>query len=157
MGHYCFNTPIGRVVCEISDQRVISKCYPIVEVNDKALARSREQHPELAKALSSLLPCPIGYRVLGGKVPTFAPHFWDELAQVPFGTKLTYGEFAQKLGLPKSYARVVGNVLGSNESFILLPCHRVVPANGKIGGFRWGTEVKKKLLEYESNTQKKNL
>ena len=153
MANYYFDTPIGIVECEVSDKLVISKCYPIDDVNDKALASSREQHPELAKALSSLLLCPGDYKVLGGKIPAFAPHFWDQLAKVPCGATLTYGVFAQQLGLPKSYARVVGNILGSNECFILLPCHRIVPASRKIGGFRWGTAMKKKLLEYESIAQ----
>lgn len=154
MVNYYFNTPIGIVECEIIGERIITKCYPTDDMSEKTLVSSREQHPELAKALSSLSPCPIGYVALGGRTPRFAPHFWEQLAEVPFGSQLTYGAFAQQLGLSKSYARVVGNVLGSNECFLLLPCHRIVAANGKIGGFRWGTDVKKKLLEYETIAQK---
>ncbi|MBR8703545.1 Methylated-DNA--protein-cysteine methyltransferase [Porphyromonas levii] len=153
MGNYYFNTPIGIVECEISYEQVITKCYPIDNVNNEALASSRRLHPELAEAFAFLLLCPKEYTALGGRVPSFAPDFWAQLARVPFGTTLTYGAFAQKLGLSKRYARVVGNILGSNECFFLLPCHRIVPANGGVGGFRWGTEVKRKLLAYESATK----
>lgn len=156
MANYYFDTPIGLVECEVSDDRVVSKCYPTEKVDRESLVSSRNKFPELADALLSLSPCPVGYTVLGGRIPSFAPHFWAELAKVPFGSRITYAEFALQLGLSKGYARVVGNVLGSNECFILLPCHRIVPANGKIGGFRWGTDVKKKLLEYESAAKEKN-
>lgn len=155
MEKYYFESPIGVVLCEICEERIITKCHPISEVDGQALVKSKEKHPQLALAFSSLSPCPNEYKVIGGKTPSFAPYFWDFLAKVPFGTQLTYGQFAEKLGLSKGYARVVGNVLGSNECFVLLPCHRIVKANGDVGGFKWGSDLKKKLLEYESVIQEK--
>lgn len=61
---------------------------------------------------------------------------------------MTYGEVAAKLGDVKK-ARAVGNALNKNKLPIIIPCHRVVAANNKLGGFGAGVDIKKKLLKIE--------
>ena len=58
---------------------------------------------------------------------------------------MTYGQLAKCIGLPAA-ARAVGRAVGSNRIAVLVPCHRVLPATGLPGGYRWGTAVKWALL-----------
>ena len=73
---------------------------------------------------------------------------WRELCAIPPGTTRSYGEIAQRLGRARG-ARAVGRANGSNPLAVLIPCHRVVGADGKLTGYRWGLEYKRRLLEHE--------
>jgi len=71
-----------------------------------------------------------------------------ELARVPYGRTETYGALAAKVGRPKA-ARAVGTVMNRNPIPIILPCHRIVGANGSLTGYAGGLHVKRALLELE--------
>ena len=73
---------------------------------------------------------------------------WRELCAIPDGATCSYGEIAARIGRP-SAARAVGHANGSNPVSILIPCHRAIGANGKLTGYRWGLEIKRKLLAFE--------
>lgn len=73
---------------------------------------------------------------------------WRHLAEIPFGETRTYGEVAAALGRPTA-SRAVGAANGSNPLPILLPCHRVIGADGSLVGFGGGLPVKKYLLRHE--------
>ncbi len=73
------------------------------------------------------------------------------LQQIPKGKVTTYADIAKALGRPKA-ARAVGNALNKNTSLIVIPCHRVVCANGDIGGYAGGVTMKKKILKQEGVT-----
>jgi methylated-DNA-[protein]-cysteine S-methyltransferase len=80
-----------------------------------------------------------------------APFYADvlrELATVPYGSTTTYGTLARQAGRP-SAARAVGTVMNRNPVPIVLPCHRVVGANGALTGYAGGLEVKRRLLQLE--------
>jgi methylated-DNA-[protein]-cysteine S-methyltransferase len=73
---------------------------------------------------------------------------WERLRRIPFGRHVSYGELAAGfpvLGGPQA----VGQVVGANPVAILVPCHRVVGADGALRGYRWGLERKRKLLVHE--------
>jgi methylated-DNA-[protein]-cysteine S-methyltransferase len=70
------------------------------------------------------------------------------LARVPFGELVTYGELAKRVGKPGA-ARAVGAAMAKNPLPILVPCHRVVAADGSLGGFSGGLEVKRRLHAHE--------
>lgn len=74
---------------------------------------------------------------------------WKELMNIPYGETITYGEQAGRMGRPKA-CRAVGGANGRNPVAIIVPCHRVVAANGKIGGFGGGLGIKRKLLALEN-------
>lgn len=78
----------------------------------------------------------------------FQINVWRALLQIPAGTLTTYGRLAAQLGTP-SAARAIGNAVSKNRIALLIPCHRVVRENGKLGGFRWGIEKKRILIESE--------
>jgi AraC family transcriptional regulator of adaptative response/methylated-DNA-[protein]-cysteine methyltransferase len=73
---------------------------------------------------------------------------WERVRAIPFGTTATYGEIAAALGAPGD-ARAVGAALAANPACILVPCHRVVAADGALRGFAWGLDLKRRLLAHE--------
>ncbi len=79
----------------------------------------------------------------------FLEHAWDVLRSVPAGAPVTYTEFAAKAGRP-SAVRAAGSACSRNAAALFVPCHRVVPAGGGVGGFRWGAPVKRWLLDHEA-------
>jgi methylated-DNA-[protein]-cysteine S-methyltransferase len=70
------------------------------------------------------------------------------ISKIPKGSVSTYGDIAKALGHPHS-ARAVGAILGKNPNPVVVPCHRVILHNGKIGGYALGTKMKKDLLSEE--------
>ncbi|MFI1992438.1 methylated-DNA--[protein]-cysteine S-methyltransferase [Actinoplanes sp. NPDC020271] len=74
---------------------------------------------------------------------------WGEIAKIPYGEMLTYGAIATALGDPGA-ARAVGTACNHNPVPVIVPCHRVVGAGGKMVGFGGGLERKRKLLELEA-------
>ena len=86
---------------------------------------------------------------LAAEGTAFQKTVWSELLKIPYGKRRTYGELAAKLGRPRG-ARAIGAACGANPVPILVPCHRVVGAEGALGGFGAGIAVKRALLELES-------
>ncbi len=100
-------------------------------------------------------------RYLSGEQVDFAPipldlssatpfqcKVWEETRSIPYGTTLTYGQLAARLGIPKG-ARAVGQALKKNPTPIIIPCHRVVGQKG-LTGFSGGLNWKKRLISLES-------
>jgi methylated-DNA-[protein]-cysteine S-methyltransferase len=82
------------------------------------------------------------------RVAPFQADVLRELARVPYGHTDTYGSLAAKAGKPGA-ARAVGTVMNRNPIPIVLPCHRIVGANGSLTGYAGGLDVKRRLLELE--------
>ncbi len=84
----------------------------------------------------------------------FALEVWEILQKIPYGQTMTYGEIAKimakKLGKQKMSAQAVGGAVGRNPISIIIPCHRVVGANGKLTGYAGGLDKKVKLLKHEN-------
>jgi methylated-DNA-[protein]-cysteine S-methyltransferase len=78
----------------------------------------------------------------------FQHQVWDLLLEIPYGETRSYGELARRIGDPKA-ARAVGLANGSNPIAIVIPCHRVIGANGKLTGYGGGLDVKRQLLALE--------
>ena len=99
-----------------------------------------------------------------GEVPDFTPllapdgspfrlEVWEILKKIPYGKTMTYGgiakELARKRGLPRMSAQAVGGAVGHNPISLIIPCHRVVGADGSLTGYSGGIEKKVALLELE--------
>lgn len=78
----------------------------------------------------------------------FQRRVWEQTAAIPYGEVRSYGWLAERIGQPRA-ARAVGRALALNPLPILIPCHRVVRKNGKLGGFSAGLGLKRRLLELE--------
>jgi O-6-methylguanine DNA methyltransferase len=99
-------------------------------------------------------------KILAGRTPRELPpldlsagtdfqrRVWEEMMWTPCGETRSYAEIAQAIGRPKA-VRAVGGACGANPIPLLIPCHRVLAAGGKLGGFSGGLEWKRKLLAIE--------
>ena len=97
------------------------------------LLQGQEPHPEL----------PLDIRATA-----FQWRVWKELTRIPRGQTLSYGQLAAKLGTPNA-VRAVAGACARNPVALVHPCHRVVGSDGKLTGYRWGVERKRKLLQLE--------
>lgn len=103
-----------------------------------------------------------------GREPDFTPSLhiqgssfqlavWEILQKIPYGKTMTYGEIAEIIakqkGLPRMSAQAVGGAVGHNRISIIVPCHRVVGANGSLTGYAGGIDKKVKLLALEKSVQ----
>ena len=79
----------------------------------------------------------------------FQKAVWALLLKIPYGQTVTYGELARQLGAEKMSAQAVGGAVGHNKISVIIPCHRVVGANGSLTGYAGGIDKKVKLLTLE--------
>jgi methylated-DNA-[protein]-cysteine S-methyltransferase len=82
---------------------------------------------------------------------TFQKSVWDQLLMIGYGDTASYGEIARRLGKSNAASRAVGLANGSNPIPIVIPCHRVIGANGTLTGYAGGIERKQTLLELEQD------
>ncbi len=150
-------SPIGTLVIEASDDALVSLRLPApgngrgVPTLD-AIDGNGHRNP-LGDAAAQLEEYFAGRRrrfdlpfVLSGT--PFQCDVWRSLADIPYGTTVSYAELAEMVGRPTAF-RAVGQANGSNPLPIVLPCHRVVASGGGIGGYGGGLPVKRKLLSLE--------
>jgi len=110
-------------------------------------------HPVLKKAANELHDFLAGKRKdftvpLHAEGTAFQRKVWQQLARIPFGQTITYGELARRVGRPDA-SRAAGAACGQNPHAIIVPCHRVVAKSGALQGFAGGLETKKRLLALE--------
>lgn len=80
----------------------------------------------------------------------FQKKVWNELTKIPYGETISYGELANRMG-DKNLMRAVAMANGANPIPIIIPCHRVIGADGSLTGYGGGLDVKQKLLELEGS------
>ena len=117
--------------------------------------RSEEPFAEVCRQLDEYFA---GERVefdleLASEGPEFEQRVWRALAEIPYGETISYGELAHRLGHPDG-ARAVGMANGRNPISIVVPCHRVIGADGSLTGYGGGIDRKRFLLELEQGTQR---
>jgi AraC family transcriptional regulator of adaptative response/methylated-DNA-[protein]-cysteine methyltransferase len=78
----------------------------------------------------------------------FQRQVWEALRRIPAGETRSYGQVAKEIGEPKA-VRAVARACATNPVAVVIPCHRVIRGDGELGGYRWGVERKRKLLEKE--------
>jgi len=81
----------------------------------------------------------------------FQKTVWEALRRIPYGHTVSYGELAEKLDKPAGASRAIGAANGKNVIAIVVPCHRVIGADGSLVGYGGGMERKKFLLDHESS------
>jgi methylated-DNA-[protein]-cysteine S-methyltransferase len=164
-GYSLFDTPIGRCGIAWTDRGVASVLLP--DTTDAALRthlarrfpQAREATPpqdikQAINAIAALLtgePADLSFVTLDMTgVPEFNQRVYRAARLIQPGSTVTYGDIARQLGVPGS-ARAVGQALGRNPFPIVVPCHRVLAADGKTGGFSapGGTATKLRMLAIE--------
>jgi len=160
-----FDTALGRCAIAWSDGGVAGVQLPEAS-DDRTLARLRRRRPgarestpsaEVRRAIEGMTALLRGERVDLGDIALdmqdimpFHRRVFDLARTIPVGRTSTYGELATRLGDPGS-ARAVGEALGRNPFPIVVPCHRVLAASGKLGGFsaHGGAVTKRRMLIIE--------
>jgi AraC family transcriptional regulator of adaptative response/methylated-DNA-[protein]-cysteine methyltransferase len=119
---------------------------------DPALARWVELAVESVRSGAELVQKAAAPQVLDLRGTAFQLRVWQALRQIPRGETRSYSQLARELGDAKA-VRAVARACAANRVAILVPCHRVVGADGSLTGYRWGVERKRKLLEAEGGIQ----
>lgn len=142
IGQVCFaeiyqNPTNFEIMKDISANAVIdNKVTPVSSLNDLYQKVFGKQPNEVSSKDFSLSGTPFQVQV------------WKALLKIPMGKTACYHDIAKKIGKPKAN-RAVGTAVGANKIAIFVPCHRVIKADGKIGNYKWGSELKSKLLNQE--------
>ena len=143
-----YNSPLGWIEIESSDEIITS-----LMLCDEPVSISNQTSPIAAECVKQLTEYFNGTRTifdLPMKQPgtPFQQKVWNALTEIPYGKTVSYAYIAQKINNPKSY-RAVGSTNSKNKLWIIVPCHRVIGANGSLTGYAGGVERKKWLLEHE--------
>ena len=142
--HFVVDSPIGPLGVSLDGDTVVGVRFG-APAGPGADCRAGD---ELAAYFAgTLTEFTVPVRMPGGS--EFERAVWAEIAGIPYGEMLTYGEIATALGDP-GLARAVGTACNHNPVPVIVPCHRVVGAGGKMVGFGGGIERKRKLLELEA-------
>jgi methylated-DNA-[protein]-cysteine S-methyltransferase len=146
-----FRAPFGWLTVEATDQGVLGLSFGERGAAGPAVSSLARGHLEAARAaladyFAGRAPRPPALDLRGSP---FQLSVWRALLGIPFGEQRTYGELAAQLGCPGA-ARAVGAANARNPVAILVPCHRVVGAGGRLGGYGGGLDTKRWLLEHEA-------
>lgn len=146
---YLSDTPIGPLTLSASDSALTRLDFGAPE---PALVPA-QANPLLQHAAQQLTQYFSGERQqfdlpLAPEGTAFQQQVWQQLQALPFGTTCSYGELAAKLGKPNA-ARAIGMANNRNPLPILIPCHRVVGADGALVGYAGGLAIKQQLLQLE--------
>lgn len=143
-----FEAPWGAMILQASEEGLRSAHWV-----GRSISSVNTHHPVLAEALRQLREYFASERQ-EFEVPLdlcgteFQKRAWSELRRIPFGQTISYAEQAHRLGDAKK-ARAVGMANARNPLLLFVPCHRVIAANGGIGGFSAGVALKRLLLNFE--------
>jgi AraC family transcriptional regulator of adaptative response/methylated-DNA-[protein]-cysteine methyltransferase len=161
------DSPVGRIMVASTDRGL---CFVQVGQGDESLlAQLREEFPFASideKSSAALAPMIAAARAIAEARPlaqdlpvdirgtAFQWRVWRALTRIPSGETRSYSEVAKQIGRP-SAVRAVARACATNPIALVVPCHRVVGANGSLTGYRWGVSTKKALLEKESSRRRK--
>jgi methylated-DNA-[protein]-cysteine S-methyltransferase len=121
----------------------------------RPLGERADDHPVLAATVAQLTEYFAGERTafdlpVAPRGTEFQERVWAQLVKIPFGETASYGEVAARLGLTAAASRAVGTANGRNPIPIVVPCHRVIGADGSLTGYAGGMQRKQVLLDLES-------
>ena len=167
ISYVCGETPIGRVLLAATDRGLCS--VEIGDDDEALLAALRREYPQAAlepREAGSSEQLDLWWQALARHLEGDEPHLdlpldvkatafqhkvWNYLQSIPFGETRSYSEVAEGIGQPKA-VRAVASACAANRAALVVPCHRVIRADGEPGGYRWGAERKRRLLEREEQS-----
>lgn len=162
--HHIYPSPVGDILLLASEkallgawfvhQRHFAEQYNLslsVETQDNTIIQQSKEW--LEKYFDGKRPR-MGIPYILPECSQFRRQVWEELLAIPYGTTISYKELgirvSQKLGIEKISYQAIGTAVGHNPISIFIPCHRIVPANGGIGQYAAGSDIKKQLLDFEN-------
>jgi AraC family transcriptional regulator of adaptative response/methylated-DNA-[protein]-cysteine methyltransferase len=160
------SSPLGRLLVAATDRGV---CSVTLGDSDAELTRALfEEYPNasidsmdtsISPSLNLWLQCVLDslsgetQRIdlpMDVQATAFQMRVWEELRRIPYGSTRSYQEIAKAIGKPNA-VRAVASACASNRLALVIPCHRVIREDKTFGGYRWGLERKRKLLEKEKS------
>ena len=166
IGYTLADTSLGRLlvattecgVCLVafgeSDADLVAEAHRRFPRAD--LSPASGEHAEWVAAVVSLVDAPaVGSAIevpLDARGTVFQQQVWSALRAIPVGQTVTYGQLASAIGRPTA-TRAVAAACGANPTAVVVPCHRVIGADGTLTGYRWGVERKSALLERERRSR----
>ena len=160
IGYSTIASPVGQVLVAATENGV---CAVKIGASDAVLAADLRREYPAADIRANQEPraewiAAIGQHLRGGgpsldlpidvRATAFQWKVWRALQRIPYGETRAYAEVARSIGKPKA-ARAVARACATNPVCLVVPCHRVVPKAGGVGGYRWGSARKSKLLKLE--------
>ena len=132
---------------ELISEQILQKYYPSVDFveNKSGFEDTINQLNEYFDGQREVFTIKIKI-----ETPSFYKKALAEVSKIPYGKTASYSKIAQKLNNPNA-ARAVGSANARNPLPIIIPCHRIIAKNGKLGGYAGGLKMKKYLLEFERN------
>jgi methylated-DNA-[protein]-cysteine S-methyltransferase len=146
-------SPVGSLLL-VGSEQALCGLYMHDQRHRPPLPEGSERHPRLFADAREQLNAYFAGKLrafelaLDGKGSDFQRRVWNALGQIPFGETQSYGEVARAIGNPNA-SRAVGLANGKNPIGIIVPCHRVIGANGSLTGYGGGIERKRWLLDHE--------
>lgn len=148
------NTPLGpfRITADSNYLRAADFFCPgkqaeqLVQMTTPLLEAAAEEFTRYFKGELKSFTVPFSYRGTA-----FQERVWSELCRIPYGTTITYGELARRIGNPRA-ARAVGQANNRNPLAVIVPCHRVIGTAGKLVGYASGLDKKAWLLSLEEQS-----
>ena len=155
------DSPIGSLLVAVTDRGLVRVAFegedreavleelarrlsPRVLESAGATDEIRRELDEYFERRRRTFDVPVDYSLVRG----FGAKTLRAAAKIPYGSVRTYGDLAAQVGSPRA-ARAIGNALGANPIPVVVPCHRVLPAGGAVGGYGGGPERKRLLLQLE--------
>jgi AraC family transcriptional regulator of adaptative response/methylated-DNA-[protein]-cysteine methyltransferase len=156
----CTESPLGRMLVAATEKGICA--IQFADTDDELVEGLKREFPfamrkrddTSMKSWTNTVLSQISGHKLNRSLPldiqatAFQKRVWTHLQSLPFGMTQSYGEVAKAIGQP-SAARAVARACASNRIAVAIPCHRVVREDGDMGGYRWGVERKKTLLQLE--------
>jgi methylated-DNA-[protein]-cysteine S-methyltransferase len=155
-----YESPLGPIIAIANDEGIWSidfvKAKYAKRIGDDWVEDPK--HPPLAECFRQLAEYFAGKRrefdlPLAPRGTSFQERVWREIARVPYGETISYGELAKRAGAP-GQARAAGAATGRNPVGVVIPCHRIVGADGSLTGYAGGLDRKQQLLELEGVLQR---
>jgi AraC family transcriptional regulator of adaptative response/methylated-DNA-[protein]-cysteine methyltransferase len=160
------DSPLGRLLVAVTEKGICAVNFgdsdEVLErdlLGEYPAAEVLREDGDLGEWVSVLLQHLKGWKPhldlpLDVQVTTFQWRVYEELRTTPYGNTRSYGEIAESLGQPKA-VRAVAKACAQNPAALVIPCHRAVRKDGGLGGYRWGIERKREILEIEAQFSKK--
>ncbi len=165
-----FPSPLGNLIAMSSHNKLIGLSFEEKEISGQ-LPSSQFSFEEILPAKKPVLeqtrrwfiryflgesPSPLELSLMPEGTP-FQKEVWEELLKIPYGEVVSYSEIAERIarnrGIPRMSPQAVGQAVKRNPIAIIIPCHRVVGALNKLGGYNGGVAKKRLLLEIEGRKQ----
>ncbi len=154
MFQFTYQSPIGSLEITTSDTHLLSLQFVEVIAEQMAPRTLHDSIPPILQYTLQQLNAYFNKQLSHFDLPLdpsgtpFQKQVWQALLEIPFGRTVSYKYIAQKVGKPKG-SQAVGNANGKNPIAIIIPCHRVIGANGSLTGYAGGLHRKQWLLDFE--------